>query len=978
MSKKLFFIIFVFLFLSATAEAAKKTAPAPGPSATQQQEFMQKYYEAMDGGSVAFKKFESETNNKPGDQGTAEAKMLANMKNGKAPDGGELKGFRGDPNDPGPTDWSNWNIETDANGNVTGFKEKDLEGKDTDKDGKISDAEREAWNKKKKEEHDAAGGAPGEVDNPPDWDKDRDGKPDPGFSLDCYQCVKGVEPPDDDIGCIGENADKCQAFCESKGYSSDPKCGGQCKQGPCIAIDVDKNDGRIVPSMQTRAKGSTQKCFTCMKVTEIEVEYIVIIIETPRGRVILGNPLSTLTNPGMLGFSPQKVMALATPNNPAIANFENIAQMAGGKLTKYSAGDVAGILSNMLNKKKGNNPDDCFKDFQNPPAWKGEPPSSGAVPRKSKKKDKSEEPAAPVSFGEDAATDIVVDGPVIACGTKDGEPALAVFDSHGANAQVIDRKTLSADPKAILNGIQKAQGFYQRISAIIQNPVQALTQEGMSLFSQKITERREPEDSKAKPKKKKVVIEPNDPLYLDKVTADKKAWKPHVTFGGGSSIMEQMAGGAGPEKDPDAYDQWYLRTIGYTPKSDKNSAWNVFTPAEPNVTVAVIDSGVDMQHVDGPQYIWKNTGEVAGNGIDDDGNGFVDDVHGWNFLDDTPDFPDYKGHGTAVAGIIAAQSNNDIGIAGINPGAVIMPLKAADQDGNTNSLAIYRAINYAVDQGANIINISLGGRGISALEQSAVSYARSKGVLVVVASGNTGEYLPNIGPAAMRGVIAVGMINMDGTRSPVSSSGANNGLLAPGEGIISLKSKESFKLKVDSVKHKEYFQQDGTSFAAPMVTATASLILAKNPQYTDDDLETILLGTAQDMDDAGWDETTGAGLLDAAAALRTAPENVITVVVSGIEIHRKETKGPVEYVDVYGTVRGPFKDYSVGLGKGKRAGGFKKVSSVYTESAKNKWLARIPSGQLNGSEDWVVQIAATPAGKDAKPKTARAYFSTAQ
>lgn len=974
MSKKLLLIIFVFLFLSTTAEA-KKAAPPAGPTAAQQQSFIEAYYAAQDAGSAAFSKFTSDIASKPGEQGDLEGKMLENMKNGKAPDGSELKGFRGDPNDPGPTDWSNWDIETDANGNVTGFKEKDLEAKDTDKDGKISDAEREAWNKKKKEEHDAAGGAPGEVDNPPDWDKNRDGKPDPGFILDCYKCNKAAGP--DPIGCIpGDKT--CQTFCEAKGYFFGADCAGQCKQGPCVPIDVNKEDGRIVPSNQTRAKGSTEKCFTCMKVTEIEVTYVIIIIETPHGRVILGNPLDSLTNPSMLGFSPQKVMALATTNNPAIANFEKIAQMAGGKLSMYSASDIAGVLSSMLDKKKGNNPDDCFKDLKAPPEWKGEPPSAGAAPKKSKKRDKGEEAPAPASFGEDAATDMVIDGPVIACGSKDGEPAVAVFDSHGGNAQIIDKKTSAADPKAILNGIQKAQSFYQRISAIIQNPVQALTQEGMSLVSQKITERHDPADPKAKPKKKKVTTDPDDPLYFDKETADKKAWKPHVTFGGGSSIMEQMAGGAMEEKNQDAYDQWYLRTIGYTPKSDKNSAWNALTIPEPNVTIAVIDSGVDMNHIDGPKYIWTNTKEIPDNGIDDDSDGFVDDVHGWNFLDEKPDFPDLKGHGTAVAGIIAAQSNNGIGIAGINPGAVIMPLKAADENGRTDSLAIYRAINYAVDHGANIINLSLGGRGLSALEQSAVSYARSKNVLVIVASGNTGEYLPNVGPAAMKGAVAVGMVNMDGTRSPVSSWGANNGLLAPGERIISLKSKDSFKPKVDSIKHREYFQQDGTSFAAPMVTATASLILAKNPQYTADDLETILLGTAQDMDDAGWDETTGAGLLNASAALRASPEAMITVVVSGIDVFRKEPKGPVEYVDVYGTVRGAFKDYSVGLGKGKRAGGFRAVSPVYTQPAEGQWLARIPHDQLNGSDDWVIQIAATPSGKDAKPKTARAYFSIAK
>ena len=119
-----------------------------------------------------------------------EVHMLENLTKGKAADGGEAKGFHGDPDDPGPQDWSDYNIKTDKDGNVTGFEEKDLEAKDADKDGEISDAERAEWDKKKKEEYDAAG-APGEVDTPPDWDDSpHDDVPDEDFERDCWQCEK--------------------------------------------------------------------------------------------------------------------------------------------------------------------------------------------------------------------------------------------------------------------------------------------------------------------------------------------------------------------------------------------------------------------------------------------------------------------------------------------------------------------------------------------------------------------------------------------------------------------------------------------------------------------------------------------------------------------------------------------------------------------------------------------------------------------
>src|SRR3989338_6136409 len=118
--------------------------------------------------------------------------MLQNFSEGKAADGSERKGFRGDPNDPGPQDWSDYDVKTDKDGNVTGIEEKDFEAKDTDKDGEISDTEREAWDKKKAKENEEAGGAPGEVEPIPDWDDDpHDGEPDADFERDCWQCKKG-------------------------------------------------------------------------------------------------------------------------------------------------------------------------------------------------------------------------------------------------------------------------------------------------------------------------------------------------------------------------------------------------------------------------------------------------------------------------------------------------------------------------------------------------------------------------------------------------------------------------------------------------------------------------------------------------------------------------------------------------------------------------------------------------------------------
>lgn len=344
------------------------------------------------------------------------------------------------------------------------------------------------------------------------------------------------------------------------------------------------------------------------------------------------------------------------------------------------------------------------------------------------------------------------------------------------------------------------------------------------------------------------------------------------------------------------------------------------------------------------------------------------------FFDNNNDLTDLKGHGTFISGIIAAKSNNGIGIAGINPGAVIMPLKVADKNGNTDSLNIARAILYAVDKGAKVINISLGGRGVSKLEQLAINYAYENNVFVTVASGNIGENISEYGPAAANRVLTVGSLDFDETRSTISHWGANNGLLAPGEEIYSLYSKDSPWMGGSADRERLYFKDSGTSFSTPMVTATASLLLAKNPNLTNKQLEDILLGTATDIDNEGWDEKTGAGILNAAEALRANPDDMLTVKITGLEVNRDGRKR-LESVDVFGTVRGKgLKEFTVGLGKGKRAGRFKQVAGPFNLQADHNWLARIDKKFFKGSKDWVVQLKATD--KDGNIKTARLLFYT--
>ena len=173
--------------------------------------------------------------------------------------------------------------------------------------------------------------------------------------------------------------------------------------------------------------------------------------------------------------------------------------------------------------------------------------------------------------------------------------------------------------------------------------------------------------------------------------------------------------------------------------------WNAGFTGE-GITVAVIDTGVDLTHPDLVDNLWTNVGEIAGDGIDNDGNGFVDDVFGWDFVSHDASPNDAHGHGTHVAGTIAA-GNNGRGTTGIAYGADIMPIRVLGNDGSGSSLDVAAGIRYAVDNGADVINLSLGG-GYSSTIDAALQYAEANDVFVVAASGNEGTVrgLPS-GPA---------------------------------------------------------------------------------------------------------------------------------------------------------------------------------------------------------------------------------------
>ena len=335
--------------------------------------------------------------------------------------------------------------------------------------------------------------------------------------------------------------------------------------------------------------------------------------------------------------------------------------------------------------------------------------------------------------------------------------------------------------------------------------------------------------------------------------------------------------------------QWHLDNAIYGGIQMEN-AWDISTGSS-NVTVAIVDGGIayeDYQESHSRKYeqapdlaetsFWINLGEIPGNGSDDDGNGFVDDVNGWDFVnnDAHPNDDTSPGHGTHVAGTVAQSTNNNLGVSGIAFNTCLLPVKVLDNKGVGTYDDVAAGIIYAVDNGANVINLSLGGSSPSTTLENALAYAYGEGVTIIAAAGNDGEETVNYPAAYDAYVIAVGATQYDEDLAPYSNYGPSLDIVAPG-GNINLDQnqdgygdgvlQQTYEKKGQSVSWAYYFIQ-GTSMAAPHVSGVAALLIANGNATTPDDIRAALQETAEDKGTAGRDDTYGWGIVDAYAALQ--------------------------------------------------------------------------------------------------------------
>lgn len=361
--------------------------------------------------------------------------------------------------------------------------------------------------------------------------------------------------------------------------------------------------------------------------------------------------------------------------------------------------------------------------------------------------------------------------------------------------------------------------------------------------------------------------------------------------------------------------QWALQKI------KAFDAWNITQGAD-TVLLAIIDTGIDYNHPDLKNKIYMNNGEIGTdingndkrfNGIDDDGNGFIDDYMGWDFTDrvgfpfdssggdylnwDNDPFDD-QGHGTFIAGISAAETNNFTGVAGTSPNIKLLNLRAFDPGGYGEEDDVAAAILYAVQMKAKVINMSFGDNSFSLVLRDIIQYAYSQNLVLVASAGNSGSNLPHY-PSVYSEVICVGNSTIDDVVASSSNWGSTIDLVAPGTNIIT------------TSRNSGYSSINGTSASAPFVSATAALILSLQ-NFSNEEVKQILKSTSDDIGESGWDLRSGAGRLNIERALRVLAPSIVKFNHPTMDFATSENNLPIEAT----ILSAYFESYKLQLGTG--------------------------------------------------------------
>jgi len=358
--------------------------------------------------------------------------------------------------------------------------------------------------------------------------------------------------------------------------------------------------------------------------------------------------------------------------------------------------------------------------------------------------------------------------------------------------------------------------------------------------------------------------------------------------------------------DPLFDQQWHLDQTSDC-DIDAPEAWDITTGSS-EVVIAVVDTGVDYNHEDLADNIWTNPGEIPNNGKDDDNNGFVDDIHGWDFVDKDNSPKDLHGHGTHCSGIISSVTNNGIGVAGIASNCKIMPVCV----GNDKIIWLWNVLDgiaYAADNGADIISMSFGNYISSDMVKDVLDDAYSQGSVLVAAAGNEEKSL-ELYPAGYDNVIGVAATDQYDNRAFFSNNGLWVDVAAPGVDILSLRAKNT-DMYGDGIHivDEHYYIASGTSMACPVVSGVVGLLLSNKPNLNQNEIKTIISNAVDEVNSIKY---IGMGRINAYKALVLEPA---IAVLDSIPNWKYGVEG---VIDIEGTASGEGFQYCVvEYGRGK-------------------------------------------------------------
>lgn len=406
--------------------------------------------------------------------------------------------------------------------------------------------------------------------------------------------------------------------------------------------------------------------------------------------------------------------------------------------------------------------------------------------------------------------------------------------------------------------------------------------------------------------------------------------------------------------------QWHFRN---NPSGgiQTEAAWDISRGA--GVVVAVIDTGIAYEDYRFRSQRFYQAPDLAQACF----------VAGYDFVENDNHPGDDNSHGTHVAGTVAQSTNNGLGVAGVAFESCLMPVKVLDRNGSGNYAAVADGIRWAADHGAKVINLSLGGSLPSNYLEEAVAYAYSKGVVIVAAAGNDGASAISYPAAYDNYVIAVGATRLDETRAYYSNYGLSLDLVAPGgdlnvdqnsDGYVDGVLQNTFNPNTKNTSDFGYWFFQGTSMAAPHVAGVAALVIANGNATTPEDVRSVLQNSAKDLGAAGWDETFGWGLVNAAAALGTAPPPPPPNQPPTADAGPDKTAYVGEAVSFDGSgshdADGTITDYLWDFGDGESGNGVS-VSHIYAAvGTYTVTLTVTDDGGLTGSDQAVVMVQETP------------------